>query len=257
MDPNQMVVTMSQDSKFQLIDALWDFGQHGTRCSLRDFQRIAGHLNWALNVFPLLRPGLCSLYTKTAGKLHQRALIWVNCDVECELAWVIKHLTESNGVNLLKSETWTYWSLPLSTIRVYCDATPFGLSFWFPSNIQAFQASAENLFREHNESIFYLEVLCVCAALLHILANIPRGGRIAVFTDNINMVQIFNSLATLSSFNWMLMSVVDEVLSKDVDFHVLHVPGVHNVIADLLSHFRNDEALALEPQLSIQMFQPP
>ena len=62
---------------------------------------------------------------------------------------------------------------------------------------------------------------------------------------------MFNSLAALSSFNWMLVGVIDAVLEKDVDFHVLHVPGVHNIIADHLSWFHNDKAIALGSQLSI------
>jgi len=72
---------MTDESKQQLLASLWEFGVHGTRQPLRDFQRIAGYLNWALNIYLLLRPGLCALYSKTTGKLHQRALLWVNCNV--------------------------------------------------------------------------------------------------------------------------------------------------------------------------------
>jgi len=74
VDPNLMHVQMTDESKQQLLASLWEFGVHGTRQPLRDFQHITGYLNWALNVYPLLRPGLCTLYSKTAGKLHQRAL---------------------------------------------------------------------------------------------------------------------------------------------------------------------------------------
>ena len=66
---------MSEESRLQLITAVRDFTLHGMRCPLRDFQRIAGHLNWALNVYPFLHPGLCAVYAKTAGKLFQKALL--------------------------------------------------------------------------------------------------------------------------------------------------------------------------------------
>ena len=82
VDPNLMRVRMSDESKLQLITAVRDFALHGMRRPLRDFQRIAGHLNWALNVYPHLRPGLCALYAKTAGKLFQKALLCMNQDVE-------------------------------------------------------------------------------------------------------------------------------------------------------------------------------
>ena len=78
VDPNLMRVRMSDESRLRLIATLRDFAQHGTRRSLRDFQQIAGYLNWALNVYPLLRLGLCAIYSKTAGKIHQKALVWVN-----------------------------------------------------------------------------------------------------------------------------------------------------------------------------------
>ena len=76
--PNLMRIRMSDESRSKLIQVLSEFAQHGTRRTLRDFQHVAGHLNWALNVYPLLRPGLCAVYRKTTGKLLQRALVWIN-----------------------------------------------------------------------------------------------------------------------------------------------------------------------------------
>jgi len=72
---------MTNESKQQLLASLQEFGVHGTRRPLRDFQCIASYLNWALNIYPLLCPGLCTLYSKTARKLHQRALLWITVAV--------------------------------------------------------------------------------------------------------------------------------------------------------------------------------
>ena len=117
---------MSDESRLQLITAVQDFALHGTRCPLRDSQRIAGHLNWALNMYPFLHPGLCALYTMTAGKLFQKALLWVNRDVERELGWVIDHLLHSDGIYFLRSVSWSHDDLSPSVLHVYCDASPFG-----------------------------------------------------------------------------------------------------------------------------------
>ena len=57
-----------------------------------------------LNVYHFLYPGLCTLYAKTADKLFQKALLWVNRDVERELGWVINHFLHSD------------------VLHVYCDA---------------------------------------------------------------------------------------------------------------------------------------
>ena len=86
VDPNLMRVRMSDESRLLLIKTILDFAQWGSRHALHDFQRLAGHLNWALNVYPLLRPGLSALYAKTAGKLESHMQLWVNSDVVCELS---------------------------------------------------------------------------------------------------------------------------------------------------------------------------
>lgn len=257
VEPNLMRVRMPEESKLRLITALQEFAQHGTRRSLRDFQHIAGYLNWALNVFPLLRPGLCAIYAKTTGKLFQRALIWVNRDVERELKWVVEHLLASDGILILKSSSWDFPNLPPNVLSIYCDALPVAMGFWIPSLNQAFQAHAQEIFKDSGESIFYLEALCVCAAILHGVSLLPADGQLAVFTDNLNTVQLFNSLAALPSMNWMVMACVDVVLAHRVDFRVFHIPGEVNVIADLLSHLQNSEVRRVRPSLSIAQFQPP
>jgi hypothetical protein len=103
VDPNLLRVRMSDESRLDLISSIQVFAIHRTRRSLCDFQHLAGHLNWALNVYPLLRPGLSALYAKTAGKLEQRALIWVNRDVVQELRWLECHLATSDRVYFIQS----------------------------------------------------------------------------------------------------------------------------------------------------------
>ncbi|KIK87750.1 hypothetical protein PAXRUDRAFT_92671, partial [Paxillus rubicundulus Ve08.2h10] len=107
VDPNLMKVQMSDTSRVKLIEDIQEFAQHGTCRALGDFQKIVGYLNWALNVYPLLRPGLTAIYTKTAGKVQQRAPIWLNKDVERELVWLANHLRKSDGIYFLKSVSWS------------------------------------------------------------------------------------------------------------------------------------------------------
>ena len=197
---------MSDESRFQLIIiAVRDFALHGTRRPLRDFQRIAGHLNWALNVYPGLHPGLCVQYANTAGKLFQKALLWVNRDVERELGWVIDHLLHSDGIYFLCSVAWSYDDLPPSVLHVYCDASPFALGIWHPSLALGLQAPAHDIFTQHGGSISYLEALCVCSAILDTVPCLLSGQHLVVFTDNVNTVQLFNSLSALPTCNWICL----------------------------------------------------
>ncbi|KAI6007089.1 hypothetical protein EDD15DRAFT_2383953 [Pisolithus albus] len=254
VDPNLMRVRMSDESRFQLISSLREFGQHATRRSLRDFQRIAGHLNWALNVYPLLRPALCGLYAKTTGKLFARALMWVNRDVERELSWAVQHLLVSDGVFFLKSEAWTSGPADAS-FHVYCDASLVGMAFWFPSLNVGFQARVPATGPAC--TIFYFEALAVCSGILEASSHVPHGGKLAVFSDSLNTVQLFNSLSALPTMNWMVMLVVDMLIPTSIDCRVFHVSGVRNVVADHLSRFCNDSAIQASPGLSVLPFQPP
>ncbi|KAG2754245.1 DNA/RNA polymerase [Suillus brevipes Sb2] len=255
VDPNIMRVRMSDESRLILIQSLVDFAQRGTRRSLRDFQRLAGHLNWALNVYPFLRPGLSALYAKTAGKQESWAVLWVNRDVTRELAWIVRHLQASNGVYFLKSVSWSYRNLPESVLRVYTDASMGGVAYWFPSLNLGFQSTLPSY--AGSCDIFFFEALAVTSAILDAVTRLPPDGRLAVFTDSLDTVALFNSLATLPSFNWMLMTAMDAIIASGINFRGFHIPGVQNVVADHLSRWQNAEAIHSSPDLRIHSFTPP
>jgi hypothetical protein len=164
VDPNLMHACMSDDSRERLILALLDFTQRGTQRSLRDFQRLAGWMNWALNVYPLLRPGLSALYAKMAGNLESRAKIWVNRDVVRELTWVVHHLHSADGIFFFKSISWDFAHLPEDVLKVYTDASGDGIAYWFPSANLGFQSPLPG--DAPTGTIFYFEALAVTAAIL-------------------------------------------------------------------------------------------
>ncbi|KAI5895955.1 uncharacterized protein SCHCODRAFT_02464779, partial [Schizophyllum commune H4-8] len=76
------------------------------RRTLREFQTIAGWVNWALNVYPILRPGLSELYEKTRGKSLPHAPIWVNKTMKMQLCWIADHIATSDGIYMMDSNTW-------------------------------------------------------------------------------------------------------------------------------------------------------
>ena len=61
VDPNTMTITMVTEARHDLLVALREFAHSGQRRPLRDFQKMAGWMNWALNAFPLLRQ-VCQHY---------------------------------------------------------------------------------------------------------------------------------------------------------------------------------------------------
>ncbi|KAF8805884.1 hypothetical protein BYT27DRAFT_7103441, partial [Phlegmacium glaucopus] len=54
VDPNAMTITMPPDACRDIIRAIRDFANPCQCRLLKDFQCLAGWINWALNVFPLL-----------------------------------------------------------------------------------------------------------------------------------------------------------------------------------------------------------
>jgi hypothetical protein len=104
---------------------------------------------------------------------------------------------------------------------------------------------------------FFFEALAVTSAILDAAHRLPPDGRIAVFTDNLNTVSMFNSLAALPPYNWLLMVSVDAIIESQLDFRIFYIPGVDNIVADHLSRWRNSAAETTAPGLSVCSFLPP
>lgn len=111
-----------------------------------------------------------------------------------------------------------------ATLTIYCDACPGGMGFWYPDlNIGYYSPTPSY---EHPDLIFYFEALCVLSALYdaHQQTLTPGVGRFIIFTDNLNTVNIFNSLRALPDYNHLLKATVEILNYGDHDLHVLHVP---------------------------------
>ena len=254
VDPNQMTVTMPDQSHDDLISAIRKFAVVGSRRPLRKFQSLAGWINWALNVYPLLRPGLSALYAKIAGKTHARELVWVSVALVCELTWLANHIESSTGIHFLDSVA---WDANDTDFIAFCDACPLGLAFWLPRSAVGFQYQVTSS-PLHPDSIFFLEALAIVSAIYH-ASNLtqPSPRHLAIFTDNMNCVNMFSSLHAKPYYNPLLLTTIDLILSMSSCFRVFHIPGHRNRVADALSRFENTSARELVPGLSIASFQPP
>lgn len=79
----------------------------------------------------------------------------------------------------------------------------------------------------------------------------------AVYTDNFNSVSMFNTLAALPRYNWILLSAADTLIAHDLDFRVFYILGRENLVADHLSRSHVSDAVALVPGLRVSVFTPP
>jgi len=145
VDPNRLIYMLPLPAQKDLIDELIKFCWHqtnkggrrtGSSCyPLKQWQCLAGWLNWSLNVFPLLRPGLCNLYQKIRHKTEPNNLIFVNNAVRKDLTWMAEHMSRSSRIHIVWSLT---WKIRDADIVIFCDACLSGMGFWYPNLNSAF-----------------------------------------------------------------------------------------------------------------------
>ena len=257
VDPNAMTLSLSTKRRSDLCDALHSWAIKPTNGAkpyyqLKHWQQMGGWVNWALNVYPLLRPCLNNFYAKLCGIHSPSRKIWVNNDVRDDLAWAARHIESSNGIHLLRSAD---WDLSSADITIYCDACLDGMGFWYLSSVLGFYSPTPVDVGDF--PIFYFEALCVFCALRDVASCAEHRSRVVIYTDNLNTVHMFNSLACLPLYNHILRRSVDILLSTEIDLRVLHIPGEENGVADALSRCNFDKALSLAADLKINLFQPP
>ena len=119
IDPNAMTYSLMPEAHQRLIDELQEWTKPKGRHTVRHWQQLRGWINWALNVFPLLRPALNNVYSKLKGKLNRNQTIWVNNAVREDLQWALDKIVASDGLLHLRLTSWT--DDPADYI-IYCDA---------------------------------------------------------------------------------------------------------------------------------------
>jgi hypothetical protein len=252
VDANLLTLTLPSENKSELVAALKDFARtpegNGVKYALKDFQRIAGWFNWALNVYLLLKPALSNIYAKMTHSKPDRPLtkLYVNNAIRSDLLWAIDHLTRLSGSRVLQSVD---WNPDTADITAYCDALLTGLGFWFPDLSTGFCSSVPE--DPSKDTIFYFEALSVLSATLN---------KLVVYTDNLNTVHMFNSLSALPAYNEILKSAVDQLLSdinNPIQLRVIHISGESNTVADALSRGQLHTVVDNVPNITVNTFSPP
>ena len=257
VDANLMTLTLPTSSKERLIEELRFWIAKPSKSSsgsfkLKYWERLAGWFNWALNVYPLLRPALNNVYPKIAGKRIRDQRVYINNAIRDDLMWAVTHIENSQGIHLFKSFNWTPDS---ADFVIFCDACPEGMGFWYPVSKEGYYAPTPvNVL---TDVIFYFEALCVLSALNHVKTFAPPGSKILIYTDNANCVDIFRSLRCLPAYNKLLKTACDILIYQDLSLRVLHIPGDANIVADALSRVHFSVALNCVPELKLHTFNPP
>ncbi|KAM5539527.1 hypothetical protein V8D89_006799 [Ganoderma adspersum] len=258
-----LTASLPADSKASLFDAVQRFidPTPSRRRSLVEFRALAGHINWAFNVYPLLKPALSNLYAKIADTELRDAPIYVNNAIRAELSWFAHHVRNLPGVRFLAASAWSPVDLDATSPHdeLACvDASQHGLGLYFPWLHMGFYSHLPT--GTPSDIIFYFEALAVCSAVHRLPPWISSGRRIlrlGVLSDNTNTVSIFNTLHADPPYNPILMSTIDVRIQFDVDMRVDYIPGELNTVADALSRYQFKRALSLDPKLVLFPFLSP
>lgn len=257
VDADAMTISLPDDSRLALIDNIRSFVHDapGRKRKLKEWQRLLGWCNWALNVQPLLRPALQSSWDKLRGKQYPNASIYLNKPVVDDLLWFAEMFAHSQGVYILKARA---WSPQQCDLEILCDACLHGMGFWCPTRNVGFAAELPPVPASSLEdSIFWFEALTVLAALQWAASLRSPPSRLAIYTDNLNTVQMFDSLRASAPYNWILRSACEALITSGIDLRVWHIPGRDNIVADALSRQLLDVVFQRAPYLSIYPLIPP
>jgi hypothetical protein len=252
VDPNSMTITMPAVARDELVSAVRAFANPRQRRSLKDFQRLAGWVNWALNVYPLLRPGLSGVYEKMRRGSYPFQKLSINNTIASELCWLADHVEESDGVHIIESRE---WSRSEAHDTFLCDACPAGMGYWSPRTCEGFTCAVSP---DSRNGIFFFEALTVLSALSHVCESVlPKPRRLAIFTDSLNTVDMFNTLHALPAYNPILITATDFLLTSGIQLRVFHIPRESNKVADALSRLDVCSARRFQPDLAVANFSPP
>jgi len=254
VNPLNMIITMSESSRTELTTAIRKFVNttENRRCPLVEWQQILGWINWALNVYPLVRPALQPAYSKIGGKQISRAPVFLNRDVIRNFNWLADTIESSDGIHVLDA---IEWGASDANLTIFCDVSLTGLGFIVPSHQLGVTSPVSH--DSKLSTIFYYEALAIASALLWASGVVPTICHLLIYTDSLNCMEMFNSLRALNGYNNILLFSVRILLSTKISLRVFHVPGSDNLVADALSRHLPSTAIALSPGLQVNLFQPP
>ena len=255
VDLRDLSITMPSDSKSELVRAIREFVNHPPllrRHPMRAWLQILGHANWALNVFPLLKPALNSSYNKVAGHTFMNAPVYLNKQVSSDLLWFADQVETLDGVRMFDVEE---WSAHEADFEIWGDASASGLAFWSPKH-QVAHIADPIVNTEGQFNIFFNEALTVLAALQWAASLSPPPKRLAIHTDSSTSFGIFNSLHALDLYNPIIFESAKTWIKHQIDLWVFFIEGKKNVVADALSHCLIGLACQIAPGLTIRNFAP-
>ena len=243
------------DTKLAAIKDLIGSWLRRTHCTCKDIESLAGSLYWATKV---VRGGRTFLrrVTDAKSKRPHRGYLPVEPELKADLSWWARFLVDYNGKSVLPESEWTPTS-PLGSddAGVACwtlatDASKQGFGArWNTNYIHGTWSQRQLEIATHDQgiNISALELAAIVIATLT-WGDQWRGKRILFRCDNEAAVTVINGG---SCPNPLMMELTRELwficCRFECELRAMHIPGITNIDADLLSRGSIDLFLQRHP----------
>src|ERR1700722_18339721 len=254
VDINLGSISLTPDSISSAVSSIGDFLNFpGRNPPLRTWLRLAGHLNWLLNVLPWGRPALSELYRKLQGKTHLKSGVFINSEVRSDLSWFSAVIPSAIGIYFVDTGD---WEDSTADMVFWTDASLNGaLSFVFAGN--GFYYSIARPASGPVVEILFLELTAILSALHHAVSLESPPQKVLLWSDSLDAVEMLNSLrAKESHHNAVLLAIASVILRSGIDLRACHIPGKKNIRADMLSRLLLDDFSAQFPSYRVHRFEP-
>ena len=230
VDTELMEARLPRDKLDDALNLVTRFARR-KKVTLRELQSLIGTLNFACKVIVPGRPFLRRLIDLTIGISRPNFHIRLNNEARLDLAAWLIFLQSFNGVSVLLDEHW----ISSEKLELFTDASNHGFAGVLKG--KWFQGGWPSSWEQKHITIkeFFPIVLALKMWSSHL-----RDRRLLILCDNQSVVCIINSQSSRDS---SLMSLVRMMTVTIMQFNIVirakHVPGKHNVVADMLSRFQD------------------
>ena len=244
LDTEQMELSLPDDKCETILEKLSHFMTR-KKCRLKELQSLIGSLNFACLIVVPGRAFLRRLTDLTRGVTRPHHFIKLNNEARADIRAWYQFISHFNGKCLFLQDRW----ISSEKICFYTDAaSTFGYAAIFGGKWFAGKWP-ENWKKFH---ITVMEMYPITAAVETWVRHL-RNHCILFFSDNQAVVDI---ISKLTSKDKNIMILVRRLIVCAMKFNFLfrakHIPGVHNVTADLLSRFQFTKAKQQAPWLEDQ-----
>ena len=215
---------------------------HKAKATLKEIQSLIGSLNFVCRAIAPGRAFTRRLIALTRGVRRSHYKVRISAGAKLDLLTWLEFLDHFNGISPFRHNL----SGDNGVFELFTDAAAsIGFGGFFGG--KWFQGRWPPALLDNPPSIAFLEFYPLVVAV-HCWSNLLANRKVRFRTDNSAVVYIINNQSSrCDQIMQLVRNFVCHCLMHNIVFKAVHVPGVHNDIADSLSRFQVDRFRALAP----------